>query len=136
MRDYKFRGKTSDGAQWVYGSLINTPDKGPLIEEYDELRRISSQYLVVPESVGQCTETRDCVDHEIYEGDILYDSRDHYVVRYKKEWAAYVVCRISKIDREAVFLLDELVNMVVHRLKPMVIGNIFDNPALMEACDA
>ena len=71
MRKYKFRGKTPDRVQWVYGSLIILEDGDCLIKEIDYLRNICPEYRVLPDTVGQFTGHFDLNENEIYEGDLV-----------------------------------------------------------------
>lgn len=41
---YKFRGKRSDNKEWVYGSLITTPDGTYILEEGDSIEFIEPEY--------------------------------------------------------------------------------------------
>ena len=133
MREIKFRAKTNDGVQWVHGSLINaSPDKPVLIEEYDGLRRISSQYLVDPATVGQFTGLLDSNGKEIYEGDIVrvdsYGEESIHKVVYGDYWHypafdldPYLDCESNGLS----YCMADTETTIT------VIGNVHDNPALL-----
>lgn len=59
MRTIKFRGKSIDGKEWLYGDLVSSADKRRFAilvndkESYDECE-------VAPETIGQFTGLHDC----------------------------------------------------------------------------
>lgn len=131
MREIKFRGR--DGDDWYYGSLF--------VNEcgHTAISALKSFWMkpVYAETVGQFTGLLDSAGEEIYEGDILFNSRERYVVKFKKEWAAYIAYGLDELDNGGKnFLLDEVVNTPIDRLKPKIIGNLYDNPELLEAQNA
>lgn len=124
MRKYKFRGKTPDRVQWVYGSLIILEDGDCLIKEIDYLRNICPEYRVLPDTVGQFTGLLDADGREIYEGDVIEVNRSdfifHSVVFWYKSWYK------SGFMHKGPGIFSDSFNNVT------VLGNIHDNPSLLE----
>jgi len=138
MREIKFRAKRIDTREWVYGNLVIDDGQSFIInkvteiditnEADDETELITTEgYEVVPETVGQYTGLKDMKGIEIYEGDILLLT-GHETVTYIRiiarskrtnqlgwEDAGYCFC---KYHCEEIF---------------EIIGNIHDNPELLEA---
>lgn len=68
-QDYKFRGRTLSGAEWRYGSLVQSGGRCWILQPKGESdSRISA---VDPRSVGLATGLCDNTGKEIYENDIL-----------------------------------------------------------------
>ena len=121
MREILFRGKRKCNGEWVYGSLILWNDGDTEIcilssEEYAE----QSKVLIYSETVGQFTGLTDKNGKKIFEGDIFIfpEIRKH---KYVVEWDANYACfdcfnDVSGFDASSI----------------EVIGNIHDNPELLE----
>ena len=136
MRDIKFRGKRIYNGEWAYGWLV----KGGSDHVYyiiletvtiHHLRQNNLQPTIIeiipvtPETIGQYTGLKDENGVEIYEGDIVIHLAKVYKIAYHGasfsfineagEWDGYLMVQGSD------------------RLK--VIGNIYDNPELLETKD-
>jgi uncharacterized phage protein (TIGR01671 family) len=127
MREILFRGKTS-GNEWKYGNLSIVGDVCFISED------MGFNKNVIPETVGQYTGLTDKNGKKIFEGDIC---------RFR-EWSKGDMCWIGKVhyehqqcvisgnpnkECESEFLL------VLSRFIPEnieIIGNIHDNPELLE----
>lgn len=129
MREIKFRGFSKYLCKWLYGDLEHV--------EQDHVRiwpihasKDNRADDVSPESVGQYTGLKDQEGKEIYEGDILDFERmpgknAHGYVAYCDEKARYVVrFQREKYERELSF--------VCALGKPVIIGNTYENPELLE----
>lgn len=121
MREIKFRGKPIEDygdVNWFYGSaVLNYEDKLAYI--------VSPGQGHVPvhwESVVQYTGLRDKNGKEIYEGDII---------RYHVEPTTKIKVVIF---REGMFATD-ISSLKAVRLISEVIGNIYENPELLETND-
>ena len=123
MRQIKFRGKTINEGEWVYGDLeYNRAKNIARIHTYDNNGEYLMQHLVKPDTVGQFTGLTDKNGKEIYEGDIVryIDCNDTISideVRYAD--AGFTpVCEIA-------WMAD------IEGTECEVIGNRFDNPDLL-----
>lgn len=149
MREILFRGKRTDNGEWVYGyytkakyylngeemHIIFAPDVEAFphceFTEYEE---------VDPETVSQFTGLYDNHGTKIFEGDIVRLTDEHN----EMEWTAVVVFgnpngdynwgwqlkAIGEFDGNKDILL--WVDMAESGAYCEIIGNIYDNPELME----
>lgn len=99
MRTIKFRGKSIENNQWVYGSLVidsMTGDKMAIIEWADmsEVNKNGGAYVwvdVFPETVGQFIGLRDKKGNDIYKDDIVESwssgSKGTFKIHWRQESA-------------------------------------------------
>ncbi len=143
MREILFRGKHKD-AGWVYGYLnqhrgdsridvcSQTICSGDFfildfVEKID-IGLYGCEYKIDPETAGQYIELTDKNGVKIFEGDIIVDSyNDKYVVKFSVERFGFFPFACGDgcgcCERDTIYPKSDPVE---------VIGNIYDNPELIE----
>ena len=141
MREYKFRGRRIDTGELVYGYLIgNDVIVGKIVEWDSEFFCTEFWYKVDPETVGQYTGLRDSKrtkeypnGQEIYEGDVTRRGETTYQIVWmenRAKFGAKVIRSEHVLVRNLTFPLDHYVDE--HDSLLEVIGNIYENPELLE----
>lgn len=147
MREILFRGKRVDNGEWVYGYLhqdtissSNGTYLALVISEHTDVLFGGVWYEVIPETVGQYTGLTDKNDTKIFDGDIVTapyldpifsspwnkgNPTENTVVKYDNGMF-YIEYIESKRKITLFGLLDG-------EKEAKIIGNIHDNPALIES---
>lgn len=128
MRDILFRGKHMYNGKWACGSIVHQTDHygvkvdrwflidGTETNDYD----IGQPLEVFPETVGQYTGAIDKNNRKMFEGDIVEDICGGIgTIVYQKDECAFYVD------------LGDTYDTVDGKLYT-VIGNVYDNPELLE----
>ena len=131
-REFLFRGKHIhavpgnkhlDG-KWVYGYLCD--------KNYINSLVLEGEFLIDPSTTCQYIGLKDRKGKEIYEGDIIRYT-DEVIgkekideIRYNEVHAAFCRHHKSEMGRQYLFIDETIAN------KCEVIGNIYDNPELLE----
>ena len=131
MREILFRGKRLDNGEWVEGSGFLC--EGNICWIYGKLKREGDWFKdwvkVDPNTVGQYTDLTDKNGKKIFEGDICRNTRTGgtALVKWHGTMAGYVWSKRQEnsclYDFGALFRAHD---------KYEVIGNIHDNPDLLE----
>ena len=124
MREIKFRGKHLD--KWLYGSLHMNESGQPAIATPSTFHF----RCVDPDTVGQYTGLLDRNDKEIYEGDIIEVNRgccERDGIHFDFIFHAVVFWDKSGFMYKGPGIFSGSFNNV------KVIGNVHDNPSLLES---
>ena len=134
MREILFKAKREDNGEWLEGDLLHPDEEagcGYCIEELDKSKKNCCPE-VDPETVCQYTGRKDRKEKKIWEWDIV---RSIYWLGNIKEWVVEHKdgCMVLKqIGVDYYAPLSDF-NDKVEEIE--VIGNIFDNPELMEVAE-
>lgn len=137
MREIIFRGKNATDNNWVYGFFTNRYVTSDTITmppmEISTIVIESGEHIVIDhKTVGQYTGMKDKNGIRVFEGDIIitdnkWKNQGYSVVKYSDENTAFVLeCQHSGE------MLGEPFGMNYFSNNIEVIGNIYDNPELLE----
>ena len=131
MREILFRGKRTDGGEWIYGVLIKNSvidpftyiSKGTGYKIYDT--EIGKPIKILPGTTGQYTGLTDKNGKKIFEGDIVLRHDKKAEVRYQP--SEFVLVFPDNPYPQCGLLTTSYLNE-----NKEVIGNIHDNPELLK----
>ena len=127
MRDIIFRGKRISDGEWVEGYLGVEVGGAPVIEYCgtdEDVGDYVEEQFVNPESIGEFTGLTDKNGSKIFEGDILHAAQGNFVVRWSESICSFVA---GEKERMRPCMNSGTMNCCE------VIGNIYDNPELLES---
>ena len=129
MREILFRGKSMLTDEWLYGGIVHHADDYGMVDSTSNMGYLDPE-LVIPETVGQYTGLTDKNGKKIFEGDIVkcisrFDAKDMVVIFEAAEFHL-VDCQRYKNYTECCGYRH------FGTLETEVIGNIHDNPELVE----
>lgn len=131
---YLYRAKRTDNGEWVEGCLLIIDDSEYRIAtsclqgDVKELLNVCA-YEVDQSTICQCTGLKDKNDKDIYEGDILRKS-GYWDVRVEFERGQFCIKGADIVQYLNNTIYGSIRNFPVDEYE--VIGNIFDNPELLE----
>lgn len=121
-REILFKAKRFDNGEWVEGYLM---DEDYINIPFNELGgRFDEPIEIEPDTICQYTGLTDKNGKRIWENDILALGDIKWIVA----WSVSECCYVAKDITNNVSI--GLLNIV--KIKSVVIGNIFDNPKLLE----
>ncbi|MBY9081220.1 hypothetical protein KIH86_24030 [Paenibacillus sp. HN-1] len=125
----KYRGQSTDTGEWVYGYLIGTDViVGGIVEFNDEYFNTEYWYKVDPETVGQYTGLKDKNGREAHHKDIVEFEDLMYVIEWDEvDTGFYLAHHACRNDPESEY---HLLGNCIRECE--VIGNIYENPELLE----
>ena len=138
----KYRGKTKSG-EWIYGDVVRIgateDDQIVLFSENKKYCGIGIEITdlciyerknVLTETIGQCSTVKDKNGVEMYEGDIVYGAV-RWLERYKPAVVTFQNGSFGLLwHRGDVEEFNPFTSMC--NVEYEVVGNIYDNPELME----
>lgn len=143
MREILFRGKRTDNDEWIKGYLHKTDGVGKgyrafaiQVQDIDSYMCRPHSHEVQPKTVGQFTGLTDKNGKKIFEGDIIKSkSGNTYLIHFNDGSFAF-----ANKDRIVVnYSLDDSEFGIAYKGicdGHEVIGNVFDNPELLEKDNA
>lgn len=131
-REIKFRGKRIDTGEWVYGDLIENQGRYYIYHATSDTTRVNEDNSILvlgeevaPDTIGQYTGLKDRNGKGVWEGDLLLTPERDIMVA---EWQDAKI--ITRCVRPA---NPRYVNSLTFAYPVSgVIGNIYDNPELLE----
>jgi len=150
MREILFRGKRTDNGEWVYGYLVKHPSAIQIGEDNPWYINVPPAdpddnggfYNVDPDTVGQYTGLTDKHGAKIFEGDIIQKKAYIYSLGKVNSQEEWIVCGVVVWDNDdehssgfwAIDSKDEYGDPTKYYFNNsfMVIGNVHDNPELLE----
>jgi uncharacterized phage protein (TIGR01671 family) len=138
MREIEFRGKAKDSNEWMFGYYLHVPEKTITTtdifkceERHEILNLNENQFpywyrVVMPETVGQYIVKKDKNDIKIFSGDVVKNGLSGTWIIQPLENGAFSLLGICKKYKDSVYDISALNSDVE------VIGNIHDNPELLE----
>lgn len=133
--------------EWVYGGIVHQTDfYGDIVDRYyivdgTDTRDYDIGYSerVIPETVGQYTGLTDKNGTKIFEGDIIkVRERDTYVIKYS-EYIPRYYCLALYYDKPTIGFYaydgERCFQLFTDSRCYEVIGNIHDNPELLEVSE-
>ena len=121
MREILFRGKRIDNGEWVYGDLLQIPERNRC--SIMPQTPVSHNCGVIYETVGQYTGIIDKNGTKIFEGDIVDIFRDFErgIIKWDEDTARFIISSDG--------IIADFDNYWGKDLE--VIGNIYDNSKLL-----
>ena len=139
MREILFRGKRVDNGEWVYGYYQNLCGFHEIVTENKEKSFSVITYQVMPETIEQFTGLTDKNGKKIFEGDIVKDEYNRIMlVVWREEFYGYAFKLLSYDKEKYPWSNNFLFASQLREWKGCldVIGNIHDNPELLEKDNA
>lgn len=134
MREILYRGKKADNGEWVYGDLSKWSN-GYFISLQSQNIKARTHIEVYPETVGQYTGLKDKNGTKIFEGDIVRVSRGKDIETGEIQYNKYGVWVIV-YDKFYCNTFPYIFTSSDSNVWIKVIGNIHDNPELLNAEDS
>ncbi len=135
-REILFRGKRVDNGEWIEGFYAECDERAFIMSEpyCDTSKHMLDGYWfgaffeVIPSTRGQSTGLTDVNGVKIFEGDIVRTNLDYqlHTVEYVAEnWYSYLFVNVKDNTVDCLYEYDDI----------EVVGNIHDNPELLEVSE-
>ena len=134
MREILFRGKRIDNGEWVIGFYVRVNESDFICTRqliHGGLYTVSKSFEVNPSTICQCTGLKDKNGKLIWENDIV---RDEHGIFYKAFWQNNYYQFSWICVKAGVFSVGTKWDLWSFKsFEIEVIGNVFDNPELLES---
>lgn len=123
MREILFRGKRKDNGEWLKGDLLQNVDCLKIREQEKCINHIARSFEVIPETAGQYTGLTDKNGNLVFEGDVIKWNMNYVVVWQNCKFVLKKDINAKPYD---------YVLSCFDGTEFEIIGNIHDNPELLE----
>ena len=123
LERHLFKAKRMDNGEWVKGALCETSWGSSFIIKNDP-NIVPDTIKVNPDTICQCTGISDHDGNLIYENDLVASEDETCVIKWDEESARYLMVLIDDG-------LEGACNSFWTKIVK-VVGNVFDNPELLE----
>lgn len=128
-REILFRGFNEKNNKWIYGYYF--VNRGLHFVVTDEIQTNPlvdwTDFVVIPDTIGQYTGLKDKNGVKIFEGDIIESKGYKHLVTYNENLAGF--CSVNvKYPEDLLGINQQWIN----ECSKVVIGNVIDNPELMK----
>lgn len=132
MRDIEFRAKRQDNANWIYGDLVHNTLTISISKASPVQAGARRFYKINPKTIGQYVGKEDINDARIYEGDIVrIETVDN--CGNMNGFIGIVVFHDCCFELQNIEDSEVFEGLCFYNNEDLeVIGNIFDNPNLLE----
>ena len=129
---YLFKAKRTDNGEWVTGYLYRLSENNP---PFIMLRKYGESYEVDEHTICQCTGLKDKNGNLIWENDIVEIGEHEDTVNglYKVIYCENAHCYALKRSVDFHYNFFTFSDLNGFETSSKVIGNIFDNPELLES---
>ena len=131
---YLFKAKRVDDGEWIVGYLYRLSENNP---PFIMLRKYGESYEVDEHTICQCTGLKDKNGNLIWENDIVEIGEHEDTVNglYKVIYCENAHCYALKRSVDFHYNFFTFSDLNGFETSSKVIGNIFDNPELLESED-
>ena len=135
MREILFRGKRTDNGEWIYGDLMQNVDCIKIREQEKDVKHIAKSFEIDLETVGQYTDLTDKNGKRIFEGDIVAQNWYDYDEPRDDSFGNVEFCEydcsfsVMDVNKDGFMPLGRCGS---YHWEVEVIGNVHDNPELLE----
>lgn len=139
MREHEYRGKEKKTGKWIEGQRCTNGREVWIVYDEDFCKSTScgEDVLmawrfeeVIPETVGKYIDLKDKNDTMIYEGDIVKNGNGGLFIIGPLEQGSFSAIGTKGKQKDTVYHISALCS------NTEVVGNIHDNPELLEADNA
>lgn len=134
MREHKYKAKRLDNGEWIEGYLWrDTTGSYYIRKEIGLAYATMVDFEVDPDTICEFTGEYDKEGNMIWEHDIVINEKETGIIIYETNYHAFVCLHLKNTDLFSfISNLGACAKQISNDAGCKIIGNIFDNPELLE----